>query len=185
LSFKHLFSRSLGADPQRLHFAAHSHHLWPDVSFDGHVRAWEDAALLADRKWDKVMGELWPAAQAEVAAELGTGEPDAIVFAPNTHELLVRLFAAGPWSWPIRVLTSDGEFHSARRQFARWRKRARLSSSVFPLSLSMDFPSVSSKPHSLPRTTSSSSARCCSAAGASSIGSRSWRPSADPTVRGW
>src|SRR5947209_1287327 len=66
------------------------------------------------------MGEVWPAAQAEVAAELGTGEPDAIVFAPNTHELLVRLFAVGPWDWPIRVLTSDGEFHSARRQFARW-----------------------------------------------------------------
>jgi selenocysteine lyase/cysteine desulfurase len=120
LSFKHLFGRSFGADPSRLHFAAHSHHLWPDASFDGHVHAWEDAALLADRKWDKVMGEVWPAAQAEVAAELGTGEPDAIVFAPNTHELLVRLFAAGPWSWPIRVLTSDGEFHSARRQFARW-----------------------------------------------------------------
>jgi selenocysteine lyase/cysteine desulfurase len=97
LSFRRLFSRSLGADPSRLHFAAHSHHLWPDASFDGHVHAWEDAALLADRKWDKVMGEIWPSAQAEVAAELGTGEPDAIVFTPNTHELLVRLFSAGPW----------------------------------------------------------------------------------------
>jgi selenocysteine lyase/cysteine desulfurase len=38
----------------------------------------------------------------------------------NTHELLVRLFAAASSSWPIRVLTTDGEFHSARRQFARW-----------------------------------------------------------------
>jgi selenocysteine lyase/cysteine desulfurase len=120
LSFKALFSRSLGADPERLHFAAHSHHLWPDASFDGHMQAWEDAARLADRKWDKVMGEVWPEAQAEIAAELGTGQPDAIVFAPNTHELLVRLFAAAPSTSPIRVLTSDGEFHSARRQFARW-----------------------------------------------------------------
>ena len=120
MSFKRLFSRSLGADPSRLHFAAHSHHLWSDASRDGHVRAWEDAALLADRKWDKVMGEVWPAAQAEVAAELATGEPDGIVFAPNTHELLIRLFSAGPWTWPVRVLTSDGEFHSARRQLARW-----------------------------------------------------------------
>lgn len=120
MRFKELFSRSLGADPERLHFAAHSHHLWPDASFDGHVQAWNDAAHLADRKWDKVMGELWPEAQAEVAAELGTGMTDAIVFAPNTHELLVRLFAAVPSSWPVRVLTSDGEFHSARRQFARW-----------------------------------------------------------------
>ena len=120
MSFKVLFSRSLGADPDRLHFAAHSHHLWPDASFDGHMQAWNDAARLADRKWDKVMDEVWPEAQAEVAAELGTGEPEAIVFAPNTHELLVRLFAALPASWPIRVLTSDGEFHSARRQLARW-----------------------------------------------------------------
>jgi selenocysteine lyase/cysteine desulfurase len=120
LSFKALFSRSLSADPDRLHFAAHSHHLWPDASFEGQVEAWNDAARFADRKWDKVMEEVWPAAQAEVAAELGTGEPQAAVFAPNTHALLVPLFSAIPSSAPIRVLTSDGEFHSARRQFARW-----------------------------------------------------------------
>jgi selenocysteine lyase/cysteine desulfurase len=120
LSFKPLFSRSLGADPERLHFAAHSHHLWPDASFEGHMQAWNDAAALADRKWDKVMGEVWPAAQAEITDELGTGRPDSIVFAPNTHQLLLSLFAAVSSTWPIRVLTSDGEFHSARRQFARW-----------------------------------------------------------------
>jgi len=120
LSFKDLFSRSLGADPERLHFAAHSHHLWPDASFDGQMETWNDAARLADLKWDKVMEEVWPAAQKEVASELGTGEPDAVVFAPNTHQLIVSLFAAASSSWPIRVLTTDGEFHSARRQFARW-----------------------------------------------------------------
>ena len=120
MSFKRLFSRSLDADPERLHFAAHSHHLWPDASFEGHLQAWNDAALLADRKWDKVMDEIWAAAQAEVAAELGTGQADAIAFAPNTHELLVRLFAALRSSPPVRVLISDGEFHSARRQLARW-----------------------------------------------------------------
>ena len=120
LSFKPLFTRSLGADPERLHFAAHSHHLWPDASFEGHMKAWNDAARLADRKWDKVMGEVWPEAQAEVASELGTDQPDAIVFAPNTHDFLLRLMAANSETWPIRMLTSDGEFHSARRQFARW-----------------------------------------------------------------
>jgi selenocysteine lyase/cysteine desulfurase len=120
MSFKPLFSRSLSADPDRLHFAAHSHHLWPDASIDGQMQAWTDAAVLADRKWDKVMEQVWPEAQAHVARELGSGAPDAIVFAPNTHELLVRLFAAASSTWPIRVLTSDGEFHSARRQFARW-----------------------------------------------------------------
>jgi selenocysteine lyase/cysteine desulfurase len=120
LRFKQLFSKSLGADPERLHMAAHSHHLWPDASFDGQVECWNDAARLADRKWDRIMDEVWPEAQSHVASELGTAMPDAIVFAPNTHELLVRLFAAASEKWPIRVLTSDGEFHSARRQFARW-----------------------------------------------------------------
>jgi len=132
LSFKPLFSRSLGADPLRLHFAAHSHHLWPDASFDGHMQAWNDAARFADRKWDKVMDEVWPAAQREVAAELGTGEPDAIAFAPNTHELLLRLMAAESETWPIRVLTSDGEFHSARRQFARWAEAGWIALEKFP-----------------------------------------------------
>jgi len=120
LSFKHLFSRSLGADPNRLHVASHSHHLWPDASFEGQVQCWNDAARLADGKWDRIMDEVWPEAQGHIAAELGTDEPDAIVFAPNTHQLLVSLFAAASSTWPIRVLTSDGEFHSARRQFARW-----------------------------------------------------------------
>jgi selenocysteine lyase/cysteine desulfurase len=122
LNFKALFSRSLGADPTRLHFAAHSHHLWPDASYAGQVECWQDAARLADRKWDKVMGEAWPEAQRHVAAELGTGMPDAIVFASNTHDFLIRLAAAAPRAHPrrLRVLMSDGEFHSARRQFARW-----------------------------------------------------------------
>ena len=120
MSFKDLFSRSLSADPDRLHFAAHSHHLWPDASFEGQMQAWNDAARLADRKWDKVMDEVWPEAQDHVARELGTGERDAVVFAPNTHQLLVSLLAAFPESGPVRVLTTDGEFHSARRQFARW-----------------------------------------------------------------
>src|SRR5262245_50055682 len=68
------------------------------------------------------MDEVWPEAQAHVAAELGSGDPTAIVFASNTHDFLIRLAAACPRQGrsPLRVLTSDGEFHSARRQLARW-----------------------------------------------------------------
>jgi selenocysteine lyase/cysteine desulfurase len=122
LSFKPLFTKSLGAAPGRLHFAAHSHHLWPDASFEGQVKCWEDAAAQADHKWDKVMDEVWPEAQAHVAGELGSGDPDAIVFSSNTHDFLIRLAAACPRASGkvLRVLTSDGEFHSARRQLARW-----------------------------------------------------------------
>jgi selenocysteine lyase/cysteine desulfurase len=121
LSFKPLFALSLGADPDRLHFASHSHHLWPDASFEGQQAAWQDAARLADRKWDKVMDEVWPSAQAEVAAELGGAAPENIVFSSNTHDFIVRLVSACPRQGAkLRVLTSDGEFHSARRQFDRW-----------------------------------------------------------------
>ena len=122
MSFKRLFSRAIAADPERLHLAAHSHHLWPDASFDGHMAYWSDAARFADLKWDKVMGEVWPEAQRNVADELGTGMPDAVVFASSTHDFLIRLAAAAPRAEPgkLRVLTSDAEFHSARRQFARW-----------------------------------------------------------------
>ena len=122
MSFKPLFSKSLAATPGRLHFAAHSHHLWPDASFEGQVECWNDAARLADRKWDRVMGEVWPEAQAHVAAELASGDPSAVLFAANTHDFLIRLAAACPRApgTPLRVLMSDGEFHSARRQMARW-----------------------------------------------------------------
>ena len=119
---KHLFSKSLSAAPGRLHLAAHSHHLWPDASFAGQIEAWDDAARLADRKWDRIMGEVWPEAQRHVADELGTGNPGAVVFAGNTHDLLIRLAAACPRrdGRALRVLTTEGEFHSARRQLARW-----------------------------------------------------------------
>ena len=124
MTFKPLFSKSLSAAPDRLHFAAHSHHLWPDASFEGQIECWEDAARLADNKWDRVMGEVWPEAQSHVAAELGSCDPSAIVFASNTHDFLIRLAAACPRrdGKPLRVLMSDGEFHSARRQMARWKE---------------------------------------------------------------
>lgn len=119
MKFKRLFSHALSAAPNRLHMAAHSHHLWPDVSRDAQIEAWDDAATYADRKWDKVMGEVWQTARANVAKELKLPSPDTVVFAPNTHGLLVRLVSAFP-KRPLRVLSTDGEFHSFRRQGARW-----------------------------------------------------------------
>jgi selenocysteine lyase/cysteine desulfurase len=117
LSFKSHFSRFLGAAPERLHFAAHSHHPWPDVSFDAQQQAWLDAARLADLKWDKVFGEVMPAAQRHVARVLNLPDPRTLAFAPNTHELLMRLLSCLPQ--PLRVLTTDSEFHSFSRQMKR------------------------------------------------------------------
>ena len=134
MSFKKLFSKSLGADPDRLHVAAHSHHLWPDASYDGQVECWTDAARLADRKWDRIMGEVWPEAQAHVGNELGGVPADRIVFSANTHDFIIRLVAACPRKadGPLRILTTDGEFHSARRQFARWIEEGRIEQTLVP-----------------------------------------------------
>ena len=137
MSFKHLFSRSLQAE--RLHMAAHSHHLWPDASREGQLQAWDDAARLADRKWDRVMGEVWPEAQRNVAAELGSQSPQSIVFASNTHELLVRLLSAMDQR-PVKILSTDGEFHSFRRQVARWRESGQVVLDVVPTEPFDDFP---------------------------------------------
>lgn len=131
-SYKHLFSRALAASPGRLHFAAHSHHLWPDASYDGHMAAWDDAAVLADKKWERVFGEVIPEAQANIARELGLPDPSTIGFAPNTHELLMRLFSARRGNGPIEVLTSDGEFHSFRRQAARWEEDGYVKRRIVP-----------------------------------------------------
>lgn len=119
MSFKPLFSRALDLDPERLHFAAHSHHLWPDASFDGQIRAWDEANRFADRKWDLVFGEVVPEAQRHIASELGLPDPETVVFAPNTHDFLIRIFS-GFEKKPVRILTTDGEFHALRRQAERW-----------------------------------------------------------------
>lgn len=119
MSRKDLFSRALSLDPERLHFAAHSHHLWPDASFDGQVKAWVEAGAFADRKWDLIFSEVVPEARKHVAKELNLPSPDTVVFAPNTHDLLVRLFS-GVERKPVRILSTDGEFHSFRRQGERW-----------------------------------------------------------------
>ena len=115
---KDLFSKALSV-PGRLHMAAHSHHLWPDATLAGQVEAWEDAVVLADHKWDKALGVVYPAAQALVARELNLPSPDSVVFAPNTHTLLAVLKSAIARR-PARILSTDGEFHSFRRQAQRW-----------------------------------------------------------------
>jgi selenocysteine lyase/cysteine desulfurase len=113
------FSRALGAGGGRVHLAAHSHHLWPDVTHAAHMQAWEDAARLWDGKWDRVFSDIIPEAQSHVALHLRVEDPSSIAFAPNTHEFVMRLFSALPTNRVARVLTTDSEFHSFARQAAR------------------------------------------------------------------
>jgi selenocysteine lyase/cysteine desulfurase len=132
MSFKPLFSRALALAPERLHFAAHSHHLWPDVSFEAQQQAWLDANLHADRKWDLIFSQVIPQAQAEVANELKLASPDSVIFSSNTHDLLLRVFSAFE-TRPVRILSTDGEFHSFRRQAERWEEAGQAVVTRVPL----------------------------------------------------
>jgi kynureninase len=114
------FSRFRAADPERLHFAAHSHHPWPDATEAAHARYWTDSATLADRKWaERVFAEVVPRAQAHVARLIGAQDPKQVAFAPNTHEFVTRLYSCLPRGRKLRVLTTASEFHSFRRQTRR------------------------------------------------------------------
>ncbi|MBA2337033.1 MAG: aminotransferase [Acidimicrobiia bacterium] len=136
MSHAQLFSRFLGDG--RMHFAAHSHHPWPDVTFDAHRQAWLDAAESIDDKWQRVMEEVVPEAQGHITRQLGLPDPGTIAFAPNTHELVNRLASALPS--PIRILTTDGEFHSFRRQGARWEETRRAAVTRIPVEPFDTFP---------------------------------------------
>lgn len=113
------FSTFRAAAPERINLAAHSHHDWPDVSLKAQAEAWTDAARLAGNKWGKVFGEVMPAVRAGIASALHLPDPGTIAIAPNTHEFLRRLLSCFPNDRPTRILTSDGEFHTVRRQFGR------------------------------------------------------------------
>jgi selenocysteine lyase/cysteine desulfurase len=138
ISYKRLFSRSLAAAQGRLHFAAHSHHLWPDATRAAQEEAWDDAVRLADRKWEKIFGEVYPTAQRNVARELNLPSPHTIVFAPNTHALVLRL-VSGISRRPIRILSTDSEFHSFRRQSARWAEAGEATLRIVPTEPFSDF----------------------------------------------
>lgn len=118
-SFRHQFTRSLAAHDGRLHAAAHSHHLWPDVTREAHLRAWDEAAESADTKWSAVLGREWEAARASLSAVLGHVPADGFCLAPNVHELLVRL-VSGIDARPVHILSTGSEFHSFSRQTQRW-----------------------------------------------------------------
>jgi kynureninase len=113
------FSRFRAASPRRINLAAHSHHEWPDVTYEAQMRCWDDAARLAGDKWRVVLGELLPAVQAGIAAILKLPDPGTIAIAPNTHEFLERILSCFPAGRPVRILSSDAEFHTFRRQIAR------------------------------------------------------------------
>lgn len=106
-----------------LHCAPHSHHYWPDVTRDAQLAYWDDSARGADAKWDIILGERLPAVQGLLSELLNHPYPQQWVFAANTHELLYRVMSCFAIDKPLRVLTTDAEFHSFSRQARRLQER--------------------------------------------------------------
>ncbi|MFN9356337.1 MAG: aminotransferase class V-fold PLP-dependent enzyme [Alphaproteobacteria bacterium] len=116
---KHHFRHALGRPGAPLHFAAHSHHPWPDVTRDAQLEYWEDAARLLDGKWGRIFEHVIPEAQGHVAHHLGLADPGTICFSSNTHDFLLRILSSMPTGRVLRILSTDSEFHSFTRQAAR------------------------------------------------------------------
>src|SRR4029453_3395327 len=102
---------------ERLLLTGHSHQAWPDVGFEAQQQAWLDAAEFVDAKWER-------AAQQASLVQAGfrrlLGDPDGdIALGQNTHELVTRLLSALPLRDRPKLVTTDGEFHTIRRQLDR------------------------------------------------------------------
>ena len=102
---------------ERLLLTGHSHQAWPDVAFEGQVEAWDDAATLVDEKWPRAT-EKADRVRRGYARLLGD-RGGVIALAQGTHDLLVKFLSAMPLRERPRLVTTDGEFHSIRRQLDR------------------------------------------------------------------
>ncbi|HEY0923926.1 aminotransferase class V-fold PLP-dependent enzyme [Rheinheimera pacifica] len=117
--YQQFYQRFLQANQGKQHFACHSHHYWPDVTRDAMLAYWDDTARLVDDKWRYIFGEKVPQTQQLIADILQLPQAEQIVFAPNTHELVMRLLSCFDLRQPLRILTTDSEFHSFSRQVKR------------------------------------------------------------------
>jgi kynureninase len=102
---------------ERLLLTGHSHQAWPDAAFEGHAGAWLDAAEFVDDKWDHAFAQA-DRVRRGYARLLGDAA-GSIALGTSTHELLIKFLSALPLRARPRIVTTDGEFHSARRQLDR------------------------------------------------------------------
>ena len=81
------------------------------------MEAFNDAAELVDDKWPNAFDKA-NAVRAGYARLLHDA-PERIALAENTHELVTKWLSALPLKARSRIVTTDGEYHSIRRQLDR------------------------------------------------------------------
>ena len=81
------------------------------------LEAFDDAAALVDAKWERAFAK---ADRVRAGYRTLIGDPVAeIAFGASTHELVLRFLSALPLRRHTRLVTTDGEFHTLRRQLGR------------------------------------------------------------------
>ena len=102
---------------ERLLLTGHSHQAWPDVALEGQVAALEDAALHVDDKWERAFAQ---ADRVRDGFRALLGDPRGeLALAASTHDLALRFLSALDLRARPRLVTTDGEFHTLRRQLGR------------------------------------------------------------------
>lgn len=102
---------------ERLLLSGHSHQAWPEVAREGVLEAFDDAARAVDEKWELAFAK---AERVRDAYRRLLDDPGGeIVLGASTHELVIRWLSALPLAAKPRLVTTDGEFHTLRRQLAR------------------------------------------------------------------
>lgn len=102
---------------ERLLLTGHSHQAWPDCGFEGQKQAWLDAAELVDDKWDKAFSKASDVKRKYL--QLLDDDSGNISLSSNTHDLIIRFLSALQLNKEVNIVTTDGEFHTIRRQLDR------------------------------------------------------------------
>jgi selenocysteine lyase/cysteine desulfurase len=101
----------------RLLLSGHSHQAWPDVAEEGLLESFADAARDVDGKWERAFAK---ADQLRAGFRLLLGDPHGeYALGASTHDLVLRFLSAMELPRRPRLVTTDGEFHTLRRQLAR------------------------------------------------------------------
>jgi selenocysteine lyase/cysteine desulfurase len=101
----------------RILLSGHSHQAWPDVAEAGLLECFADAAGAVDGKWALAEAKV---EQVRDGYRRFLSDPGGeVALGLNTHDLIVKLLSCLDLRRRPRVVTTEGEFHSLRRQLDR------------------------------------------------------------------
>lgn len=102
---------------ERILLTGHSHQALPNVALEGMRKAWKDTSDLVDYKWEKVF-EISDKVRNGFA-KLMNDNSGYYSLAANTHDLIIKFLSALDFKNRPKIITTDMEFHTVRRQLDR------------------------------------------------------------------